>query len=200
VIEMEREKECIVIVGHQAILRALLGYFTATPPDKVGQLAAMHCSCLSRTVCDASASGRPGHPPGYSSSPAPLHCPRAAASHPGSHSTPAACFTPHPPPPTLHPHTVGQRLSSATRPCLQIPRLEIPLHTLMELRPRPDGTMEVEFIPVAITTPKEAPGSHVGVPHHLPDPDAPVQVSESGQMAVLLASAVLGCVSMSLGV
>ncbi len=27
-------------------------------------------------------------------------------------------------------------------PPLQIPRLEIPLHTLMELRPRPDGTME----------------------------------------------------------
>jgi hypothetical protein len=33
---MEREKECICIVGHQAILRALLGYFTATPPEKVG--------------------------------------------------------------------------------------------------------------------------------------------------------------------
>ncbi len=28
IIEMEREKECVCIVGHQAILRALYGYFT----------------------------------------------------------------------------------------------------------------------------------------------------------------------------
>ncbi|EFJ46639.1 hypothetical protein VOLCADRAFT_30993, partial [Volvox carteri f. nagariensis] len=29
IIEMEREKECIVVVGHQAVLRAVLGYFMA---------------------------------------------------------------------------------------------------------------------------------------------------------------------------
>ena len=31
IIEMEREKECIVVVGHQAVLRAVLGYFMAKP-------------------------------------------------------------------------------------------------------------------------------------------------------------------------
>ncbi len=31
VVEMEREKECVVVVGHQAVLRAVLGYFLATP-------------------------------------------------------------------------------------------------------------------------------------------------------------------------
>ncbi|KXZ51897.1 hypothetical protein GPECTOR_11g330 [Gonium pectorale] len=35
IIEMEREKECIVLVGHQAVLRALLGYFMAVPLEKV---------------------------------------------------------------------------------------------------------------------------------------------------------------------
>lgn len=31
-----------------------------------------------------------------------------------------------------------------------IPTLEIPVHTLIELRPRPDGTMDVEFIPIRL--------------------------------------------------
>ena len=31
VIEIERERECVCVVGHQAILRALYGYFTKTP-------------------------------------------------------------------------------------------------------------------------------------------------------------------------
>jgi hypothetical protein len=29
-----------------------------------------------------------------------------------------------------------------------IPTLEIPLHTLIELRPRPDGTMDLEYVPL----------------------------------------------------
>ena len=31
IIEIERERECVLVVGHQAILRALYGYFTKTP-------------------------------------------------------------------------------------------------------------------------------------------------------------------------
>lgn len=130
--------------------------------------------------------GPPGHPEGAAGL---LHC------HAARQGEPAAWHAPHIPVPRVllhtsprldiplcHPGSLATKLfteqatDSTTSPRLQIPRLEIPLHTLMELRPRPDGTMEVEFIPVAITTPKEAPSSHVEVPHHLPDPDAPVQV------------------------
>lgn len=31
IIELERERECVCIVAHQAVLRVILGYFTATP-------------------------------------------------------------------------------------------------------------------------------------------------------------------------
>jgi len=31
IIELEREKECVLIVAHQAVLRALVGYFSSTP-------------------------------------------------------------------------------------------------------------------------------------------------------------------------
>lgn len=31
VIEIERERECVCVVAHQAILRAIYGYFTKTP-------------------------------------------------------------------------------------------------------------------------------------------------------------------------
>lgn len=36
IIELERERECVCVVAHQAILRALYGYFTDTP---------LHVSC-----------------------------------------------------------------------------------------------------------------------------------------------------------
>ncbi|GLC46274.1 hypothetical protein PLESTB_000596000 [Pleodorina starrii] len=64
IIEMEREKECIVVVGHQAVLRAVLGYFMAKPLES-------------------------------------------------------------------------------------IPTLDVPLHTLVELRPRPDGTMDFDYVALA---------------------------------------------------
>ncbi|GAX77020.1 hypothetical protein CEUSTIGMA_g4467.t1 [Chlamydomonas eustigma] len=67
IIELERERECVCIVGHQAILRAIMGYFTNTPLEL-------------------------------------------------------------------------------------IPNLPVPLHTLIELRPMPDGTMEVETLPLNIGT------------------------------------------------
>ena len=35
IIEMEREKECVCVVGHQAVLRAVLGYFTNTPLEEI---------------------------------------------------------------------------------------------------------------------------------------------------------------------
>ena len=31
IIEIERERECVCVVAHQAILRALYGYFTKCP-------------------------------------------------------------------------------------------------------------------------------------------------------------------------
>ncbi len=31
IIELERERECVCVVAHQAVLRALYGYFTDTP-------------------------------------------------------------------------------------------------------------------------------------------------------------------------
>ncbi|GBF94979.1 bifunctional 6-phosphofructo-2-kinase fructose-2,6-bisphosphate 2-phosphatase [Raphidocelis subcapitata] len=74
VIEMEREREYVVVVGHQAVLRAIFGYFTATPPR-------------------------------------------------------------------------------------DIPRLDIPLHTLIELQPRPDGTMEVTKLPVPLSIPRSLGGA-----------------------------------------
>lgn len=83
IIEMEREKECICVVGHQAILRAIYGYFTATPLK-------------------------------------------------------------------------------------DIPRLEIPLHTLIELQPRPDGTMDVSRFSVDI------PGAQV-LHADLDSPGGPLQ-------------------------
>ena len=67
VIEVERERECVCVVAHQAILRALYGYFTKTP-------------------------------------------------------------------------------------LRDIPRLEVPLHTLIELVPKPDGRMAEERVAIDVAT------------------------------------------------
>eukprot|EP00955_Chlamydomonas_euryale_P024875 262113-Chlamydomonas_euryale.AAC.1 len=53
-----------------------------------------------------------------------------------------------------------------------IPTLQIPLHTIVELRPRPDGTMEVEQLPVALS----GHWQESAAPSHLPPPALPVQV------------------------
>ncbi|KAL3144542.1 hypothetical protein ABBQ32_004273 [Trebouxia sp. C0010 RCD-2024] len=77
IIEIERERECVCIVAHQAVLRALYGYFNKIPLK-------------------------------------------------------------------------------------DIPRLEIPLHTLIELTPKPDGTMAEERIPLDVKAHKaEALSSHM---------------------------------------
>lgn len=53
IIEIEREKECVLVVAHQAVLRAILGYFTAAPLEvcaqRLGHLmlitaSASHCA------------------------------------------------------------------------------------------------------------------------------------------------------------
>ena len=93
IIEMEREKECVCVVAHQAVLRAVIGYFTNTPLE-------------------------------------------------------------------------------------EIPNVHVPLHTLIELRPNPDGTMQVEHI----FSPSRDIGveSHADIPFyptHLPPPGPPVQVA-----------------------
>jgi broad specificity phosphatase PhoE len=93
IIEMERERECVLVVAHQAVLRAILGYFLTTPLE-------------------------------------------------------------------------------------DIPKLDILLHTVIELRPRPDGTMEVEHLPVPITTAKGEGAPPHTYPQHLPISKAPVQVSQ----------------------
>jgi hypothetical protein len=43
--------------------------------------------------------------------------------------------------------------------------LDVPLHQLIELRPRPDGTMEIERIPIMHPTPSKAPN-----PNSKPEP------------------------------
>ena len=91
VIEVERERECVCVVAHQAILRALYGYFTKTP------------------LKVRSGGGGWGR--------------REEDTKNKTHSTPP------PPPPTQ-----------------DIPRLEFPLHTLIELVPKPDGRMAEERI------------------------------------------------------
>lgn len=40
--ELERERESVVIVSHQAVLRALYGYFLGVPPDQVCVCVGMH--------------------------------------------------------------------------------------------------------------------------------------------------------------
>mmetsp|Transcript_6882 Transcript_6882/g.17136 ORF Transcript_6882/g.17136 Transcript_6882/m.17136 type:complete len:656 (-) Transcript_6882:490-2457(-) len=80
IIELEREKECVCVVAHQAVLRALYGYFTSA------KLA-------------------------------------------------------------------------------DIPTLEIPLHTLIELLPRPDGTMQVDLVPMRVdNSPGQQPTSTIVLP------------------------------------
>lgn len=72
IVEMERERECICVVGHQAILRAIYGYFMKVPLQ-------------------------------------------------------------------------------------DIPSIEVPLHTLIELTPMPDGTMSEEKIQLDVRTPPSSP-------------------------------------------
>eukprot|EP00877_Chromochloris_zofingiensis_P010699 jgi/Chrzof1/5883/Cz16g19090.t1_FBP3A[v5.2] len=91
IIEMERERECVCVVAHQAVLRAVYGYFTATPLK-------------------------------------------------------------------------------------DIPRLDIPLHTLIELQPRPDGTMEVTRIPVSVATHRCATTPYIPQPSHFCSHSPPVQL------------------------
>lgn len=96
VVEMERERESVCIVGHQAILRAIYGYFMRIPLK-------------------------------------------------------------------------------------EIPSVEIPLHTLIEMTPMPDGTMSVEKLCVNIQTPPSSPPPvppvrwFMSAPSHAPQP--PAQVS-----------------------
>jgi hypothetical protein len=47
-------------------------------------------------------------------------------------------------------HSVALRLLACLQPQQSIPSIHIPLHTVIELTPRPDGTMGVEYIPVPI--------------------------------------------------
>ena len=57
IIEIERERECVCVVAHQAILRALYGYFTKCPlkvralchdsGQRAGTWAAAGSSCCS---------------------------------------------------------------------------------------------------------------------------------------------------------
>ncbi len=52
VIEIERERECVCVVAHQAILRAIYGYFTKTPLKARGtRRAARALTAARRTAC-----------------------------------------------------------------------------------------------------------------------------------------------------
>lgn len=45
VVEMERERECVCVVAHQAVLRAVYGYFTKAPPEVCPGGGAAHARC-----------------------------------------------------------------------------------------------------------------------------------------------------------
>lgn len=168
---MEREKECILVVGHQAVLRAVLGYFLATPLEvraggcvlAAGGVYKQQCTCsrgrkreyicyvakYQALVC-AVLTNRQWQPRWMS--PATPRSSRSlanrvvrvhnatAADGKYTHSTLRCmfstillCITCCPPPPRQ-----------------SIPNLVVPLHTLVELRPRPDGTMEFEYFPMQV--------------------------------------------------
>lgn len=38
IIEIEREREYVMVVGHQAVLRAIFGYFMGVPLEKISRL------------------------------------------------------------------------------------------------------------------------------------------------------------------
>ena len=50
IIEIERERECVCVVAHQAILRALYGYFMKIPLA-VSRAASRHPGALQRHAC-----------------------------------------------------------------------------------------------------------------------------------------------------
>jgi broad specificity phosphatase PhoE len=51
VIEIERERECVCVVAHQAILRAIYGYFTKTPLKARAGRAERSAALWRRGVC-----------------------------------------------------------------------------------------------------------------------------------------------------
>lgn len=74
---------------------------------------------------------------------------------PHSHSThpTLALIVPTAPLPTLWQQAVLRAILGyfTNAPLKDIPTLEVPLHTLIELRPRPDGTMAIEMIPARVS-------------------------------------------------
>lgn len=64
-LQMERERESVLIVAHQAVLRALYGYFQGIPLDQVITFYDI-CQLKSCVVCTRTRT-RPRHPigPGY---------------------------------------------------------------------------------------------------------------------------------------
>ena len=53
VIEIERERECMVVVAHQAILRALYGYFMKIPLKVHSMLSGLLLGCCWETASRA---------------------------------------------------------------------------------------------------------------------------------------------------
>ena len=127
IIEIERERECVCVVAHQAILRALYGYFTKCPL-KVRAPGIVCRGSMSQIL---------------------LHCEHATEPH--QH---ADCCSLQPGlwdrGPVCLPYEHEER-SLVTR-SQDIPRLEIPLHTLIELVPKPDGKMAETRISIDVDT------------------------------------------------
>ena len=163
IIEIERERECVVVVAHQAVLRALYGYFTKIPLAVRGG-PSLHAGCMDRMhlaprqrlatrlpVQEATLLGTLHATCGPAVLLAGIPCPPR-----GSQGAPD-----HTSIPTFH---LRQALSAASphgdahaRALQDIPRLEIPLHTLIELVPTPDGRMAEERIPFAIRRSMDVP-------------------------------------------
>lgn len=137
VIEIERERECVVVVGHQAVLRALYGYFTKTP------LAVRPC-CKYRLCCACCATCHTPCGVSVAAADCVSTCPDVQSQHCSSCVQPWAYV-----PSLLLSESAAGWEHSAEMCCTapqEVPRLEIPLHTLIELVPKPDGKMAEERV------------------------------------------------------
>ena len=143
IIEIERERECVCIVAHQAVLRALYGYFNKVPlAVRAGRSAeargAVRCGAVQGSCTSPLCSLQRGWPQCRGTLPAWVCCSAVC----GSRNFSSRPCTPVP------------RSSPRPPDCLQdIPRLEIPLHTLIELTPKPDGKMAEDRLKIDIHDP-----------------------------------------------
>ncbi len=135
IMEMEREREYVCIVSHQAVLRVVYGYFMVSmlsPHIHTQTCTAAHnrilCALKTLSVLDLSPCTQARFQPWY------LVVPYVRTNVCGC--IVCVCFT----------QGIPQE---------DIPSLEIPLHTLIELTPLPEGSMYEQRFAIDITRGEE---------------------------------------------